>query len=177
MLLKPRLPSYAGSHKANSMIKIFLLLVRPIFHFCRVGKHKPAKKHLTAYGQEASLPRPPCNGKQDALVSAPSQSVPPVGIYSNTNTPLHKLQIKVPRPITLCLLLSWLAIALLLTGLSGDLQQFQWLLLATLSGALSQAIAIIFGGTAAWPVVLNDSKLNRSRRKSSTEQQQHAPER
>jgi hypothetical protein len=65
------------------------------------------------------------------------------------NTPLHKLKIKVPLPITVCLLLSWLAIALVLTGLSGDLQEFQWLLLATLSGALSQAIAIIFGGTVS----------------------------
>ena len=54
-----------------------------------------------------------------------------------------------PRKITICLLLTWVVIPLCLTVLSGDLQQFQWLLLATLSGALSQAIAIVFGGTVS----------------------------
>jgi len=111
-----------------------------------VGKHKSIKKQMTVLGQEASLPHLSCNGKSDVLAPVPPQPSPLADTSSNMNTPLHKLKIKVPLLITVCLLLSWLAIALVLTGLSGDLREFQWLLLATLSGALSQAIAIIFGG-------------------------------
>jgi hypothetical protein len=63
------------------------------------------------------------------------------------NKPLHQLKITVPLKPTTYLLLSWALIPLFLTALSGDLKQYQWLLCSMILGALSQAIAIVFGGT------------------------------
>jgi len=163
--------SRASPNDASGSTKLSSLLVRQIVLFCNEDKHKSAEKLMTVSGQAALFPHRSCNGKSDALASVPPRSSPLADTFSSMNTPLHKLKIKVQLPITVCLLLSWLAIALVLTGLSGDLREFQWLLLAVLSGALSQAIAIIFGGIVSWPMMANDSKLNHGHQKSSTEQQ------
>src|SRR5258708_758648 len=71
------------------------------------------------------------------------------------NTLLHKLKIKVHPLVTKVLLLSWLAISLLLTVLSGELRRFQRSLLAALSSSCLRAIAIIYGGTVSYEVTPN----------------------
>jgi hypothetical protein len=135
--------------------KMFMALHFLQAMFCKLGTNKPIALHLTISGQESLQCQLPCNGKSGVLASVPPQPSHLADLFSNMNTPLHKLKIKVPIPITLCLLLSWLAVALVLTGLCGDLQQFQWLLLATIAGALLQAIAIIFGGNVSCVVTPN----------------------
>ena len=77
------------------------------------------------------------------------------------STPQRRLKIKVHPLVIIALSLSWLAIALPLTVLSGELRQFQWLLLATVSGSLVTAFAIEFGGTIACGVVpSNETKMS-----------------
>jgi hypothetical protein len=122
-----------------------------------LGTRTPRNYRLIVSGPEASQSPLLCNDKSGDPEHVPPRPSQPVDIFSSTSMPLWKLTIKVPLSLTIALWLSSLATALLLTVLSGELRQFQWLLLATLTGSLLQACCISFGGTISFPRV--DAKL------------------
>ena len=87
-----------------------------------------------------------CIHKCDDPDSLPKQFVLVVDPSSNTNKQKRWPKIILPLRPAICLWLLELATALLLMIPSGDLGQFQWLLLATLIGSFLNSIVIEFSG-------------------------------
>ena len=119
-------------------------------------KQIPKSNHSISACPEASQLRLLCRDKSGNLVSTQLRPSLLADTSSNMNMPLHQLKIEVHPLPTIALLLALLAVALLLTVLSGELRQFQWLLLATSSGSLLESFRITFGGTLSCVVMPND---------------------
>ena len=156
------LPECVGAVGCSVLLGIIFSLVRSTFRVtkfaCGVrigGTHNSSNLSETFSGQEASQLRLLCRDKSGDLMPVPLRPALSADTSSNMNMPLHKLKIEVHILPTIALWLTSLAVSLLLTVLSGELRQFQWLLLATLSGSLLESFRIVFGGTLSCVLMPN----------------------
>ena len=122
----------------------------------------------TALDQEALQPHPLCNGTPDGPVARPLRLSHSAGTSSSRCKPLYRLQIKTSELLGLAVWLASVGVTLLLTVLSGRLQQLLPLWLAMLSWLYFGWALVRFGGRISRDEVCSEVQLC-SRREETDE--------